>query len=199
RSISAADADGPPVLASLVQQFNAVASAWNALRAKATFLDLPALTLPASPRLVVTRTVPGEYLSITAVTPAPIQATDTSGEPWMVTFTNQQQGDDHDFSYNVRFSFGGLPDQEQELGGTLRPSKYTVASLQLTPAIDTVLVGTSVSFEWAAADSSGDILTDSLLLGRKPTWTSGSPTVATVGASSGSVTGKQAGNAMIEA
>jgi hypothetical protein len=199
RSLSAGDASGPPVLAALVEQFNALSRDWDAIRAKFSFLDAPAITLPAAPRVSVRKKVPGSYLSVQAVTPAPITATAAGSEAWMVTFANPRQGDDHQFSYTVRFTFPNFPDQERTLSGLLRPSRYTVAALTLAPAVDTVPVGRSTTIAWTASDSTGDLLTDSLLAGRKPSWSSAQPSIATVGATSGTVTGVRGGTASITA
>ncbi|HEX3157645.1 MAG TPA: hypothetical protein VHQ45_03965 [Gemmatimonadaceae bacterium] len=199
RSLSAEDANGPPALASLVQQFNQLSRSWDAIRAKFSVLDAPAITLPASPRVSIQKKVPGSFLSVQAVTPAPITAVSSGTDDWRVTFSNPPQGDDLNFSYVVRFAFANFPDQERTLSGLLRPSRYTVAGLTLTPAVDTVMVGQSATITWAASDSSGDVLTDSLLAGRRPTWSSESPNVATVGVTSGAVKGVSGGTAGITA
>jgi hypothetical protein len=200
RSLSAGDASGPPALAALVEQFNQLSRDWDAIRARFSLLDAPAITLPAAPRVSVRKKVPAAYLSVAAVTPAPITAAAAgTADAWMVTFDNPQQGDDHEFSYTVRFSFTGFPDQERTLGGLLRPGRYAVAALTLTPAVDTVPVGQGTTIAWTASDSTGDVLTDSLLAGRMPAWTSAQPEVATVGATSGTVTGVSGGTASITA
>jgi hypothetical protein len=147
----------------------------------------------------VRKKVPGNYLSVKAVTPAPIAGSGAGTDPWKVTFTDPQQGDDHEFSYTVRFAYPNFPDQERTRTGLLRPSKYVVAGLTLTPAVDTVMVGKGITLTWAARDSSGDVLTDSLLAGRKPTWTTDRASIATVGATSGAVTGVGGGTANITA
>ena len=97
----------------------------------------------------------------------------------------------------MRFSFPEFPDQDRVRTGTLRPSRYGVASL--TVDADTVIVGKSVTLAWTAKDSSGDVLTDSLLAGRRPTWESGQASIATVNATSGSVKGVAGGSAGITA
>jgi hypothetical protein len=200
KSLSAADASGPPGVASLVNEFNALSRSWETIRAKFSFMNIPAITLPAAARVTVRKKVPGSYLSVRAITPTPISATTTGTDStWMVTFNNPPQGDDHDISYTVRFSFAGFPDQDRVRTAKLRPAKYTVASLILTPAVDTVMVGKSATITWAARDSSGDVLPDSLLLGRMPAWTSASTNIATVGATSGTVSGVSAGGATINA
>jgi hypothetical protein len=199
RSLSAEDANGPPVLAALVQKFNQLVEDWNEIRAKFPVLDVPAIALPAAPRVSIQKKVPGGYLSVQAVTPTPIAGSGAGDETWMVTFANPAQGDDHQFSYTVRFTYPGFPDQERTLAGVLRPSQYVVAGLTLTPSADTVMVGNGTTITWAARDSSGDVLTDSLLAGRKPAWTSEQPSIATVGASSGTVTGVSGGTATITA
>lgn len=199
RSLSAGDASGPPVIASLVGEFEGLVRSWDAIRATFSFMDIPPITLPATPRVTIRKKVPASYLSVTAVSPEAITATGAGDEQWMVTFTNPAQGDDHLFSYTVRFSYPDFPDQDRARSGTLRPSRYVVAGLTLTPAGDTVMVGKQVTFEWSASDSSGDVLTDSLLAGRKPTWKTNAASIATVGAASGTVTGVSGGSAGITA
>lgn len=199
RSLSAGDAGGPPVIASLVGEFEGLVRSWDAIRETFSFMDIPPITLPATPRVSVRKKVPASYLSVTAVSPEQITATGAGDDQWMVTFTNPAQGDDHLFSYTVRFSYPDFPDQDRARSGTLRPSRYVVAGLTLTPAADTVMVGKQVTFEWSASDSSGDVLTDSLLAGRKPAWKTSAASIATVGAASGTVTGVSAGTAGITA
>ena len=199
RSLSAGDASGPPVLASLVEQFAELVGSWDEIREKFSFMDIPAIALPAAPRVSIRKKVPGSYLSVSAVSPAQITATDAGDEQWMATFVNPAQGDDHPFSYTVRFSYPGFPDQDRERSGMLRPSRYVVAGLTLTPAADTVPVDGQMTFEWTASDSSGDVLTDSLLAGRKPTWKTSAANIATVDAAGGTVTGKSGGTAGITA
>jgi uncharacterized protein YcfJ len=198
KSLSAADASGPPAVAGLVADFNGLAATWQTLRSKFDFLDVPSLTLPAAPRVTVRKRVPASYLSVPAVSLANATATTTgSDSTWMVTINNPTQGDDHDFTYTVRFKFPEFPDQDRVRSGLLRPSRYVVAALEVTP--DTVVVDRSVTLVWAARDSSGDRLTDSLLAGRKPTWESAQTSIATVGATSGSVHGVTGGSAAITA
>lgn len=199
KTISAADAGGPAPLAALVTAFNGVAASWDKLRAKYPSLDLPAISLPTGSRVVARKKVPAAYLSVGAIAPSPISASTAGGEDWMVTFQNSGQGDDHEFTYDVQFAFAGFPVQKRTLGGTLRPSRYTVAALTLGQSTDTVMVDQSMSFEWTAADSSGDVLTDSLLAGRKPTWSTASTNVVQVSASSGSVKGLEPGTASVKA
>jgi len=198
KSVSAQDATGAPALASLVADFNGLATTWQTLRTKFSFLNIPALTLPAAPRVSVRKRVPASYLSVPAVSLAGTTAS-TSGNDstWKVTFTNPKQGEDHDLSYTVRFSFPEFPDQDRVRTGTLLPSRYGVASLTVTA--DTVIVGKSVTLVWTAKDSTGDLLTDSLLAGRRPAWETGQAGTATVNASSGSVTGVAGGTAGITA
>lgn len=198
-SLSAESAGGPPAVKNLYTQFQLLINLWDVIRSEVTFVNLPAISLPAAPRRTVRKKVPGEYLSVRSIAPSPIQGTGMGSDPWMVTFTNPNQGDDHDFTFRVRLSLPDHDDQEKGLQGMLRPAKYTVASLELSPAQDTISVDGTTSFTWVASDSTGDVLTDSLLLGRKPTWTSSSTTVATVGSSSGTVTGKSDGSATVTA
>jgi outer membrane lipoprotein SlyB len=198
KSVSAQDASGPPALAGLVTDFNGLAAAWQALRAKFTFLNIPALTLPATPRVTVRKRVPASHLSVPSISLASASvSTSGSDSTWLVKFTNPPQGEDHDFSYTVRFSFPEFPDQDRVRTGTLRPDHYTVASLAVVP--DTVLVGKSATLLWTARDSSGDVLTDSLLAGRRPSWESGQVHIATVNSTSGTVTGVAGGSASINA
>jgi hypothetical protein len=199
RSLSTGDASGPPVLASLVEEFEQLAGSWDEIREKFSFMDIPPITLPATPRVSIRKKVPGSHLSVMGVSPEQITATGAGDEQWMVTFTNPAQGDDHPFSYTVRFSYPDFPDQDRARSGTLRPSRYVVAGLTLTPAADTVPVGEQITFEWTASDSSGDVLTDSLLAGRKPTWKTSAASIATVGTTSGTVTGVSGGTAGITA
>ena len=198
-SLSAADASGPAPVAELVALFNQLATRWEALRAKVTLVSLPSLTLPAAPRTVVRKRVPGSYLSVASAAPAPIAGSSAGADQWTVTFANAGQGDDHDFSYTVRFSYPGFPDQQRTLTGLLQPARYTVASLAIDPAADTIFVDRQATFAWTASDSSGDVLTATQLAGRAPTWTSASETVATVGATTGTVTGKGAGTTTLAA
>lgn len=198
-SLSAADANGPAPVAELVTLFNQLSARWDALRAKVTLVSLPAISLPAGPRTVVRKRVPGSYLSVASAAPSPIAGSSAGSDQWTVTFSNPNQGDDHDFTYAVRFSYPGFPDQERTLGGLLQPARYTVASLAITPAADTIFVDRQTTFSWAASDSSGDVLTEAQLAGRVPTWTTASPTVATVGASTGTVTGRDAGTTTVTA
>ena len=198
KSVSAQDANGAPALAGLVADFNGLASTWQTLRAKFSFLNIPALTLPAAPRVTVRKRVPASYLSVAAVSLAGATAsTSGSDTTWKVTFTNPLQGEDHELTYTVRFSFPDFPDQDRVRTGMLRPSRYGVASLSVTA--DTVIVGKSVTLAWAARDTSGDLLTDSLLAGRRPTWETAQAGTAKVNASSGSVTGVAGGTAGITA
>lgn len=198
KSLSAADASGPPAVAGLVTDFNGLAATWQTLRSKFTFLNVPSLALPAAPRVSVRKRVPASYLSVPSVSLANATATTTGTDStWMVTINNPSQGDDHDFTYTVRFKFPEFPDQDRVRSGVLRPSRYVVAALAVTS--DTVVVDKSVTLVWAARDSSGDLLTDSLLAGRKPTWQSAQTTIATVGATTGSVRGVAGGSAAITA
>jgi outer membrane lipoprotein SlyB len=198
KSVSVADASGPPAVAGLVSDFNGLAATWQTLRGKFSFLNIPALALPTTPRVTVRKRVPASYLSVSSVSLAGATVGTTGSDTtWMVTFTNPPQGEDHDFSWTVRFKFPELPDQDRVRTGTLRPSRYGVASL--TVAADTVMVGKSTTLIWTAKDSSGDVLTDSLLAGRHPTWQSGQTGIATVNATSGSVTGVAGGSAGVSA
>lgn len=198
KSLSAEDASGPPAVAGLVSDFNGLASTWQTLRSRFSFLNIPALTLPATPRVTVRKRVPASYLSVPSVSLAGASATASGSDTtWMVQFINPPQGEDHDFSYTVRFSFTDFPDQDRVKTGTLRPSRYGVASL--TVDADTVMVGKSTTLTWTAKDSTGDVLTDSLLAGRRPTWQSGQTGIATVNSASGSITGVAGGSASISA
>jgi hypothetical protein len=199
RSLSTADASGPAPVAHLVRQYGTLTSAWESIRTQFPSLNLPSLALPATPRVTVRKRVPASYLTVTAVSPSPITGVATGTDTtWKLTFTNAQAGDDHDFAYTVRFSYPGFPDQDRARTAMLRPARYTVAGIDVTPAVDTVMVGKSAGLTWAAKDSSGDVLTDSLLAGRSPTWSTSSAAVATVGAT-GSVSGVAVGTATITA
>jgi hypothetical protein len=198
RSLSAQDASGPPFLAAMVTQFNSLAASWNRVRADYPILRLSLLQLPAAPTTVVRKKVPAAYLTVTAITPAPITATSQGSDTtWTVTFLNPNQGDDRVIDYSVAFTYPDLPVQTRPLTATLRPARYAVAQLLVAPQLDTIYVSGSTTLEWFARDSTGDSLTVEEIAGRTPTWTSQSPDLATVGASSGTVRGTGMGSATI--
>ena len=198
-SISAADASGPPFVAALVTEFNRAATQWNTLRTRYPSLDLPPLALPASPRTLVRKKVPGTYLSVGSITPSVVTSTASGDSIWRVTFLNPPQGDDLNLSFNVRLIIPNLPDQQRPLTGLLRPARYTVRSLAVSPIMDSVRVRGANTVSWTARDSSGDVLSDSLLLGRRPAWTSADPAIATVINCCGVVSGVAMGTTAITA
>lgn len=198
RSLSAQDASGPPFLVAMVTQFNSLAASWNRVRADYPILRLSLLQLPAAPVTVVRKKVPAAYLTVTAITPAPITATaQGSDTTWNVTFLNPNQGDDRVINYSVAFTYPNLPVQTRPLTATLRPARYAVAQLLVAPQLDTIYVSASTTLTWFARDSTGDSLTVGEIAGRTPTWTSQSPNLATVGSSSGTVRGTAMGSATI--
>jgi hypothetical protein len=161
---------------------------------------MPALSVPAAPLVDVVREVPGAYLRVGTISPSVVAASATGDVPWLVTFTNPRQGDDlKGFSFAVKLSITGAKDTERQVIGTLRPARYFVASLTVVPAQDTVLQARTRTLSFTARDSSSDVLTDSLLLGRRPVWSSGTGATATVGSSSGVVTGIRPGTVTISA
>lgn len=201
RSLSLADADGPPVVAALVASFNAMASKWNALRAEYPLFSLPEMSLPAGPRTTILKQVPAAYLEPGPVSLAGATAVEGGADlAWTIRFDNAGQGDDHDFTYAVDFTYPGFPVQRRTIDDVIRPTRYAVAALEITSALDTVFVSESTTpLEWVARDSTGDVLTTEELDGRQPTWTSMTGAVASVGAGTGVVTGSAPGAASIRA
>ena len=198
RSLSAQDASGPPFLAAMVTQFNSLAATWNRVRADYPILRLSLLQLPATPSTVVRKKVPAVYLTVTAITPAPIAATSQGNDStWNVTLLNPNQGDDRNINYSVAFTYPNLPVQTRALTAVLRPARYAVAQLLVAPQLDTIYVSASTTLVWFARDSTGDSLTVVEIDGRRPAWSSQSPNLATVGSSSGTVTGTGMGSATI--
>ena len=198
-SLSAADANGPPFVAAIVTEFNSAAAKWNALRTRFPSLDFPLLALPASPRTLVRKKVPGTYLRVGSIAPSVVTSTASGDSIWLVTFLNPPQGDDLNLSFNVRLIIPNLPDQQRPLTGLLRPARYTVRSLAVSPITDSVRVRGVNTVSWTARDSSGDVLSDSLLVGRRPAWTSADPSIATVINCCGVVSGVAVGTTAITA
>jgi uncharacterized protein YjdB len=77
---------------------------------------------------------------------------------------------------------------------TITVSNVPVASITITPASPTVIVGQTTQLTATAKDASGNVLT-----GRAINWTSASTTIATIGATSGLATGVAAGTSSITA
>ena len=198
RSLSLADASGPPVVAALVTSFNTMAAQWNALRTKFPLFSLPEMKLPAGPRTTVRKQVPASYLNVGPVSLAGATSVEGgSGLAWTVQFNNAAQGDDHNITYAVDFEYPGFPSQRRSLTNVLKPVRYGVATLGLTSALDTVFVNGQTTLIWTASDSSGDVLTEEELEGRKPTWTTLTADLASVASASGVVTGVAPGAASI--
>lgn len=198
RSLSQGDAGGPPVIASLVTSFNAMAAKWNKLRADYPLFSLPAIELPAAPRTSIRKQVPASHLNAGPVSLAGATATEGgSGLAWTIQFNNPNQGDDHDITYAIDFEYEGFPSQRRTLTATLKPVRYGVATLEMASPLDTVFVAGNTTLLWTAADSSGDVLTEEELEGRQPTWTTMTGSLASVGAATGVVTGTAPGAASI--
>jgi hypothetical protein len=148
----------------------------------------------------VVKDVPGTFLRVGAITPSEVTASATGEIPWLVTFNNVRQGDDiNNLAFSVQLAIPGVPPQARPLQRVLRPARYTVRSLAVSPITDSVRVRGVNTVSWAARDSSGDVLSDSLLLGRRPAWTSADPSVATVINCCGVVSGVAMGTTAITA
>ena len=200
RSASANGASNVTTLVSPLSELGSSIGLWEALRREFPALNLPAFGLPSAPVVNVVREVPGTFLRVGAITPSEVTASATGEIPWLVTFNNARQGDDiNNLAFSVQLAIPGVPPQARPLQRLLRPARYTVRSLAVSPITDSVRVRGVNTVSWTARDSSGDMLSDSLLLGRRPAWTSADPAIATVINCCGVVSGVAMGTTAITA
>lgn len=178
RSLQASDATRPGVGA-IIAKINEAGSLWAKL-GQLTGLSVPAPAVPAVARFSTRRALPASQLALGKISLAGATASKGGNDTLVVTFANEKQGQDHDVSYAVQYAPAGVAVQERMLSGTLRPARYSVMTVKVDSAPGQLVVGQSGAIVWQAQDSAGKALTDPLLLGRKPQWTSDKPGVATV-------------------
>lgn len=198
RSASANGASNVTTLVNPLGELQSSVSLWDALRREFPALGLPAFGPPSAPVVNVVKDVPGTFLRVGAITPSEVTASATGEIPWLVTFSNARQGDDiKNLAFSVQLAIPGVPPQSRPLQRVLQPARYTVRSLSVSPITETIRVREVKTITWTARDSSGDVLTEALLLGRRPSWTSADPKIATVVNCCGIVSGEAPGTTAI--
>ena len=197
-SLTSADLVSDPHAAGIVRSLAELTRAWTALARAVPFFSLPAPTFPATPLVTVTRPVPPTQLQLGAISPASFAGSATvNGAAWLVTFTNSAQGADHTLNVTATVTPAGLSPENVMGTVLLRPAQYAVMTLGIRETSPSVLVGSTLTLTAVIQDSSARDLTAADLVGRSPTWSSSSLGVATVGPTTGVVTGLSPGSANI--
>lgn len=200
RSLTVTDLSSNPVAAGVAKAMTALQDIWNTIAAAIPFIDLPAPAFPASPARKVVIDAPAAQLRVTGASPSGFSATSAvQGTALMVTVQNSAQGKDHEVGVAVQFAPPGLPVQSVGRTVLVRPKVYGIASIAVAPLETTIDIGAATTFAATARDSSGNVMTSSMLSGRQPTWTSSATTIADINTTSGLATGKAAGSTTITA
>lgn len=199
RSLTASDLVTDAAASAIRASFSRVQDIFATISNSIPFVDIPAPSFPAAVLRRVTQQVPPAQLTLGDMSGTGFGATAAaSGTNWMVTFTNPNQGRDHQVTVPIRFTPPGLETQTGTRTVLVRPQVYGVASLEIAAPAQQVGVNQTLTLTTVAKDSSSRILTASELGARVPEWSSLNTGIATV-SSSGVVTGKLKGSTTIRA
>jgi len=198
RPIVSADASESAELAAIVRLIGSVQRAWSDL-ARTAGITIAPPTTPSATQPGGLRIIPAEYLRVVSVSLPPATASGAGLDTmWRVTFSNPNQGRDHDVSFVIGFTQPGLKEQTRPLAGLLQPAKYVVATLTVVGVARPISTTETATLNWTALDSSGIVIDSVKLAGRRPVWSTSNARIATV-SGTGVAVGVDTGTATITA